>query len=230
MRPTELLLIRHGETDWNRALRFQGQVDIALNDIGHQQAQRVCDHLQRSDWAQALHLHSSDLLRARQTAEPFAQALPRTCQPRTGLREQNFGVFDGLSTLEIQAQHPELWAQWRRFEADFALPQGESTRQFHARVMADLQEIAHSHAGERVVVVTHGGVLDMVWRSVHQLSLNGPRQCDIPNAGLNHLKVTQGRFEILAWASTSHLAGMPPQPIYRPPPDVLTTSSAPTGR
>jgi probable phosphoglycerate mutase len=62
------------------------------------------------------------------------------------------------------------------------------------------------------------------------LSLNGPRQCDIPNAGLNHLKVTQGRFEILAWASTSHLAGMPPQPIYRPPPDVLTPSSAPTGR
>ena len=156
--------------------------------------------------------------------------MPRTCQPRTGLREQNFGVFDGLSTLEIQAQHPELWAQWRRFEADFALPQGESTRQFHARVMADLQEIAHRHAGERVVVVTHGGVLDMVWRSVHQLSLNGPRQCDIPNAGLNHVQVTQGRFEILAWASTSHLAGMPPQPIYRPPPEVLTPSSAPTGR
>lgn len=225
---TELLLIRHGETDWNRALRFQGQVDIPLNDIGHIQAQRVRDHLLQSEWAQAVHLHSSDLLRARQTAAPLAQALPRDCLPRTGLREQNFGVFDGLSTHEIQAQHPELWAQWRRFDADFALPRGESTRQFHARVMADLQEIARSHRNERVVVVTHGGVLDMVWRSVHQLSLNGPRQCDIPNAGLNHLKMTQDRLEIVTWAATPHLAGLPPQPVYRPPPDMLTPSSVPT--
>ena len=229
MSATELLLIRHGETDWNRALRFQGQVDIPLNAIGHTQAQRVRDHLLQSDWAQAVQLHSSDLLRARQTAEPLASALPRDCHPRSGLREQNFGVFDGLSAHEIQAQHPALWTQWRRFDADFALPNGESTRQFHARVMADLQDIARSHVGERVVVVTHGGVLDMVWRSVHQLSLSGPRECDIPNAGLNHVRMAQGRLEIVAWAAIPHLAGLPPQPVYRPPPDALKPSSTPTG-
>ena len=215
MRPTELLLIRHGETDWNRALRFQGQVDIPLNGVGHTQAQRVCDHLLTTDWGQAAQVYSSDLLRARQTAEAFASALSRDCRPRAGLREQNFGVFDGLSALDIQAQYPELWAQWRCFQADFTLPQGESTRQFHARVMAELEGIAHAHGGERVVVVTHGGVLDMVWRSVHQLPLNGPRQCDIPNAGLNHLKMACGRWEIVSWAATPHLAGMPPQPVYR---------------
>lgn len=229
MMATELLLIRHGETDWNRALRFQGQVDIPLNEIGHTQAQRVRDHLLQSDWAQAVQLHSSDLLRARQTAAPLASAWPRDCMPRSGLREQNFGVFDGLSAQEIQSQHPDLWAQWRRFDADFALPRGESTRQFHTRVMADLTDIARRHAGERVVVVTHGGVLDMVWRSVHQLSLSGPRQCDIPNAGLNHVRMVQGHLEIVGWAATPHLTGLPPQPVYRPPPDALKPSSVPTG-
>jgi probable phosphoglycerate mutase len=65
-----------------------------------------------------------------------------------------------------------------------------------------------------VVIVTHGGVLDMIYRTARSLPLSGPRQSDIPNAGLNRVRVHDGRFEILAWADIDHLAGMPPQPVY----------------
>ena len=157
---TEFLLIRHGETDWNRQLRFQGQIDVPLNELGLAQADRLARHLSQSEWDQALELHCSDLLRARQTAAPMANER-RVLQAQEGLREQGFGVFEGQSVAELQQQQPDLWAQWRRFDADFELPGGESTQRFHGRVMQALAQLAEQHWGERLVVITHGGVLDM---------------------------------------------------------------------
>ncbi len=211
---TEFLLIRHGETDWNRALRFQGHIDVPLNDIGLTQAQRLGQHLDAGDWAQALHLHSSDLTRAMQTAQGLANP-QRTLQAQSGLREQGFGIFEGKSVTELQQDMPELWQQWRRFEADFELPGAESTRRFHARTMQALTDLAESHRGERLLIVTHGGVLDMLWRTVHDLPLDGYRQCAIPNAGLNHVAWQDGRWRILDWARVDHLQGLPPQPVYQ---------------
>jgi probable phosphoglycerate mutase len=211
---TEFLLIRHGETDWNRELRFQGQLDVPLNDIGQLQAQRLARFMQDSDWSQAPHLHSSDLQRAWQTAAPMSHDT-RVVQAQSGLREQGFGLFEGHSVAELQQQQPELWGLWRRFDADFELPGGESTRRFHDRVMQTLGALAESNWGERLVVVTHGGVLDMVWRTVHDQSLHGYRQCDIPNAGVNHVVWEDGRWRILFWAEVAHLQGLPPQPVYQ---------------
>ena len=211
---TEFLLIRHGETDWNRQLRFQGQIDVPLNELGLAQADRLARHLSQSEWDQALELHCSDLLRARQTAAPLANER-RVLQAHEGLREQGFGVFEGQSVAELQQQQPDLWAQWRRFDADFELPGGESTQRFHGRVMQALAQLAEQHWGERLVVITHGGVLDMVWRTVHGQSLHGYRQCTIPNAGLNHLSWEDGRWHILTWAEVDHLHGLPPQPVYQ---------------
>jgi probable phosphoglycerate mutase len=211
---TELLLIRHGETDWNRALRFQGHIDVSLNDMGLTQAQRLGQYLSQNDWSQALHLHSSDLTRAIQTASPLANG-QRIIQASTDLREQGFGIFEGKSVTELQQDQPDLWQQWRRFEADFQLPGGESTRRFHARIMSTLSRLAHEHRGDRLVIVTHGGVLDMLWRTVHDLSLDGYRQCVIPNAGINHVVFDNGRWRILDWARVDHLQGLPPQPVYQ---------------
>ena len=211
---TEFLLIRHGETDWNRALRFQGQIDVSLNDMGLTQARRLAQHLPNSGWGTATQLHSSDLTRAMQTARQLCNE-QRVLQPQAGLREQGFGIFEGKSVEELKQDMPDLWEQWRRFEADFELPGGESTRRFHARIMSHLTELAEQHRGERLVIVTHGGVLDMVWRTVHQLDLNGYRQCQIPNAGMNHVVWQDGRWRIVDWARVDHLAGLPPQPVYQ---------------
>lgn len=212
---TELILIRHGETDWNRELRFQGQVDVPLNPTGHEQARRVAVRLAAE---RVQPLVSSDLIRARQTAAAVA-AHGNPVQPlepvlEAGLREQNFGVVDGMRVADIRQQHAEAWAQWVRFDADYAFAGGESTRQFHARVMAAVQALARRHPRQTLVVVTHGGVLDMIYRTAQGLPLSGPRQSEIPNAALNRVRLQGEAIDILCWADTTHLAGLPPQPVY----------------
>ena len=170
---TDLILIRHGETDWNRELRFQGHIDVPLNDMGHEQARRLGLRLKGEP---VQHIVCSDLLRTQQTTAPAAQQLGLPVQTTVTLREQNFGVAEGLRAEDIQAQHPRAWEDWLLFKADRSMPGGESVREFHARVLAALSSIAHQHAGQTVLVVTHGGVLDMVWRTVHGLGLDGVRQ------------------------------------------------------
>jgi probable phosphoglycerate mutase len=200
---TELVFIRHGETDWNRLGRFQGQIDVPLNEAGLAQAQRLAARLAAEPPDLLL---SSDLQRAQQTAAPLAAAWQRAPLLVPGLREQSFGVLEGLDIPTIQQQHPALWRNWLVQQADFALPGGESTRQFHARVWQAVESLVDSHAGQRLVVVTHGGVLDMLWRSARGEPLDGLRSCAIPNTGINRLRWSDGRLAIEAWADDGHLA------------------------
>lgn len=202
---TELTFIRHGETDWNRQQRFQGQIDVPLNTTGHAQAARLAARLAT---APPDLLFSSDLQRARETAAPLAAAWALPVQPLPGVREQSFGVLEGLDVPTIKTQHPDLWAQWLVHRADFALPGGESLRQFHARVLAAVQMLADSHGGRRLTIVTHGGVLDMLWRSAKGIPLDGLRDCAIPNTGINRLRWADGRLRIEAWGDDAHLAGL----------------------
>jgi len=209
---TELVLIRHGETDMNRELRFQGHVDVALNATGLEQARRLAARM-AGESAHAL--YASDLLRAQQTARPIGASLVLQPVADSGLREQSFGRLDGMKVDDIKQQHPEHWEAWARFEADFAMPEGESTRQFHTRVMHAVYRLAAQHRGQKLVLVTHGGVLDMVYRTARSLGLDGPRQSEIPNAGFNRVRIGQdGTIDILHWADTRHLADLPPQPVY----------------
>ena len=202
----ELLFIRHGETDWNRQQRFQGQIDVPLNGTGEQQAARLAQRLAPESHDQ---LFSSDLQRARQTAAPLAAAWQMPAVAVAGLREQSFGVLEGLDVPTIQQRHPELWRLWLQQDADFAPPGGESQRQFHQRVVTAVNELAAGAAaaaqGRRVVVVTHGGVLDMLWRTVHGLPLHGLRECAIPNTGVNRLRWADGALQIEVWGDDAHL-------------------------
>lgn len=206
-----LTLIRHGETDSNRVHRFQGQMDVPLNAIGMQQAQRLADRLAGEPFDVGV---VSDLARTQATAAPLATRLGLTLRTDARWREQHFGVFEGQQVNDILDRHPGLWTQWVRQDADFALPGGgESIRAFHTRVWSTLDALAAEHIGQRVLVVTHGGVLDMVWRTVRGQSLSSARQCAIPNAGVNRLQWHgPGRAEIEVWADDAHLAGLPAQP------------------
>jgi 2,3-bisphosphoglycerate-dependent phosphoglycerate mutase len=208
---TELILVRHGETDWNRELRFQGHVDVGLNAIGLEQARRLARRLAAE---RAHRLYVSDLLRARQTAHPVAEQLRLSTVSEPALREQSFGVVDGMRVDDIKAQHPQAWEGWLRFQEDYGMPGGETTRQFHARVLDAVNRLAAEHRGETLVVVTHGGVLDMIYRTARSLGLNGPRQSDIPNAGVSRVRVRETGIDIVSWADTAHLTDLPPQPVY----------------
>jgi len=208
---TEIVLIRHGETDWNRELRFQGHVDVALNAVGLEQARRLAVRL-AGETVQGL--YTSDLMRAQQTAQPIATQLGVERVADAQLREQSFGDVDGMRVDEIQREHPDAWAGWLRFDQDFRMPGGESMRQFHSRVIDAIYRLAADHRDQRLIVVTHGGVLDMVYRTARSLGLGGPRQSEIPNAGLNRVRVQGERIDILDWADVQHLADLPPQPVY----------------
>ena len=212
---TELVFIRHGQTDYNVQLRFQGQIDVPLNDTGHLQARQLAGRLGREP---AARLVSSDLARARQTAAPLATAWQRPPQLMAALREQSFGVLEGLDRAAIEQRHPELWARWCEYRADFALPGGESLRDFHRRVLDAVRVLAEEGAGRRTVVVTHGGVLDVLWRIAHGLPLDGPRRCEIPNTGINRLRWSSGTLHIDDWADAAHLqepAGQAPAGGHR---------------
>lgn len=202
---TEVILIRHGETDWNVQGRFQGQIDVPLNALGERQAARVAERLmhERVDV-----LYCSDLLRTRQTAAPAELKLQLTAAHDVAFREQHFGVLEGMSFDEVRARHPDELAAWMLHDPDYTLPEGESVRRFHSRVVGALHTLAARHAGERLAVVTHGGVLDMLYRTVNGLPLTGDRRCAIPNAGINRLRVQGDGLEIMSWADDAHLAGL----------------------
>ncbi|MCW5660990.1 MAG: histidine phosphatase family protein [Burkholderiaceae bacterium] len=209
---TELIVIRHGETDWNRQHRFQGQIDVPLNSTGRAQAERLAHRLasERFDVVVA-----SDLQRAHATAQAAAGGRPIEIDALW--REQAFGVAEGLDAPAITRQHPELWAQWLRHDADYALPGGgESVRAFQQRVLRGVQRVVQAHTGRCIAVFTHGGVLDMLWRAAHNLPLHGARSCEIPNTGINRLRWRDGALQIVQWADAAHLDGLPAQPDTTP--------------
>ena len=209
---TDAILIRHGETDWNRVLRFQGQADIPLNAAGLAQAERLAARVAAESVQRVI---SSDLRRAVQTAEPAAARFGLPIATDAGLREQCYGVAEGLTSVEIRAQRPAEWTRWTSFQADQSFEGGETTRQFHTRSLAALRTQAAAHPDETLLIVTHGGVLDMVFRTARALSLDGPRLAEIPNAGFNRVRIAaDGTIDIVVWADTAHLDGLPAQPVY----------------
>jgi len=214
---TELLLIRHAETDFNRQLRFQGHIDTPLNDAGQAQAERLAERLLDEPLDLVV---SSDLQRAQQTALPLVTRRRLPLRADTRWREQSFGVLEGLDAAGVRALHPDAWAAWQRHDADLAPAGGETYRDFHGRVWDALRALAAAHAGARVAVVTHGGVLDMVWRGLPALPLAGPRQCAIPNTGLNRVRFDGRHVELLVWGDDAHLAGLSQPPVTIPTPRV----------
>ncbi|NDV12262.1 histidine phosphatase family protein [Crenobacter caeni] len=201
---TTVCLVRHGETDWNVERRLQGHLDIPLNANGHAQAARLADALkgQRFDA-----LVASDLARTRQTAAPLSAALGLPISLDAHWRERHYGALQGLTLDEAPSLAPEPWRAYREREIAHPLEGGESLADFAGRVHAALEGVERGHAGRRVLVVCHGGVLDIVWRIASAEPLDTPRKVAIPNAALNTLSHRAGRWQVDNWASLEHLDG-----------------------
>ena len=144
MHCTRILAIRHGETAWNTESRIQGHTDIPLNDTGLWQAERVAQAL-LGESLQAV--YSSDLQRARTTAEAIAQAQQLTLSLDPGLRERHFGHLEGLTHQEITARWPEQARRWRERDPAFGPDGGETLQAFYDRVVCTLAGLARRHPG-----------------------------------------------------------------------------------
>ena len=202
---TRVLLIRHGQTDWNLASRIQGATDIGLNVTGHEQARRLAQAL--ADEA-LHHVITSDLARARDTATPLARATGATLHMDTGLRERGFGEFEGLTFDEIAQRHPQGAERWRRRDPDFGPQGGETLQAFFDRSVQTAHRLAARHQGEAIALVAHGGVLDCLYRAATRLPLQAARTWQVPNASINRLLWTPEGFTLVGWNDASHLQGL----------------------
>lgn len=203
---TRLIAVRHGETAWNVDTRVQGQLDIGLNEVGRRQSARLAQALvdERLDA-----LYASDLGRARDTALAVAAVTGLPLQLDAALRERAFGRFEGMTYAEIEQRFPDESRRWRQRDLDFA-PEGggEALAAFQARAVAAVAAIARRHRGRHIAVITHGGVLDALYRAAARVALDAPRTWHLGNAGINRLLHGEPGFTLVGWADTGHLQGI----------------------
>ena len=203
MQATRIIAVRHGETAWNVDARIQGQLDIPLNENGRWQAQRLARALAASESIAAI--YCSDLLRAWDTAQSVADSLHKSSISESGLRERGFGRFEGKTFTELEAAWPQDTLRWRQRDPQWAPPGGESLQDVTARVVATATRLAQQHLGQQIVLVTHGGVLDVLYRHAAGLDPRATRTWTLGNASINRLLWTPQAMTIVGWADTSHL-------------------------
>lgn len=204
--PTRIVAVRHGETDWNVDTRLQGQRDVGLNAHGRWQASRLADALAHDGIAA---VYASDLARAWDSATALAGPLGLPVRAEAGLRERCFGLFEGSTYAEIETRWPDAAARWRRREPGFAPAGGETLEAFSARSLATVLALAQGHAGQAIAIVTHGGVLDCLYRAATHLPPQAPRSWPLPNAGVNRLLATGQGLALVGWGDTAHLQATP---------------------
>jgi len=212
MTRTRLCIIRHGETAWNAEGRVQGQTDVPLSGVGRAQARAVANALARSTNALSARaderfaaLYASDLVRVTQTAAPAAERLGLHARLDARLRERHYGVFETLTYVDAKEHFPEDYARFKLRDPDYDFGTGESLRGFYARTVECLSELIARHAGESILVFTHGGVLEMAYRYATGKPLSARRDFEIPNAALNWIEAAPGGWSVEAWADCSHL-------------------------
>lgn len=205
-RSTRIVAIRHGETDWNVEGRIQGHLDVPLNELGAWQAERLAQALVHEGIDI---VYASDLRRALETAQAVVRAIDRPLVTDIGLRERDFGSFQGQTFREIELLFPEQAERWRRRDPGFAPGEGESLDRFYARCLATATRLADAHPGQTIALVAHGGVMDCLYRAATHQTLQAPRSWMLGNASINRLLYTGEVFTLVGWGDTGHLDESP---------------------
>jgi probable phosphoglycerate mutase len=206
MTTSNIILIRHGETAWNAERRLQGHLDIPLNPEGQRQAALLGAALAGEPIDLVV---SSDLARARQTAQAVADALGMTVRVDAQLRERCYGGFEGLLYSEIEARFPAEFAAWQARDVDAELPPGknpgETFRAFYARATGAILAWGAANPGKTLALVAHGGVLECSYRMARGLPLETPRDFKVFNASINRFTCQDGRLQLQSWGEVAHL-------------------------
>ena len=201
---TQLLLIRHGETAWNAEHRIQGQLDIPLSPLGVLQSARLAECLANEPIDA---VYSSGQSRAWLTAAPLAARLGLEVIAEPRLRERSFGIFEGLTLDEVAERYPPEFKKWRERDPAWRPEGGESGQQLIDRVLSAVSDIGIKHPRQTVVLVSHGGVLDVLYRAARLLEWHAPREHQMLNAAINRLttSATPLQLSIERWGDVAHL-------------------------
>ena len=202
MQATRIIAIRHGETAWNVDTRIQGQLDVELNTTGLWQARQVARALREEPLAA---VYASDLARAYRTAEAIAQSAGLQPIPTPALRERHFGLFQTRTWNEIEQLWPDQAQLWRTRVPDWAPEGGESLITLRERVSRTVNELASRHVGEQIVLVAHGGIMDVLYRLATGQDIQAPRTWSLGNAVINRLLWTPQGITLVGWGDDRHL-------------------------
>ena len=201
MKETEIILIRHGETEWNSQQRMQGHSNSDLSSVGQAQIQALGQWMKNVTFD---HIYSSDSLRAKQTAEAITQFSGHELKIDLRLREKNLGVFEGLTSEEARERHPEVFRLFKTAGSKYVIDEGESTQQLQDRALEIVDEIRIKHPEEHVLLVTHGGFIRVVMKHSLGLSLETPTRFLIRNTGVFRL-VWEDKWIVSQMGGVSHL-------------------------
>jgi probable phosphoglycerate mutase len=173
-----------------------------LNDIGLAQADAVGRRLRPESFDA---IFSSDLIRAFRTASPVVAAPETDIAREPRLRERNLGVLQGLTGYEAKDSQPIAWSVFKSRDPALPLESGESLGEFHWRAVHFIDEVVARHAGQRILLVTHGGVLDAAYRLATGMPISATRDFPILNASINVISHDGRRWGMQSWGDVSHL-------------------------
>jgi probable phosphoglycerate mutase len=199
---TRICVIRHGETDWNIEKRIQGHLDIPLNSTGRAQALAMAFSVSHHHF-QAL--YSSDLGRAIETAHVLAERLGLEAKPMPHFRERNYGLFQGLTAIEAAQRFPEQHVRYQNRDPDYDFETGESMHALVKRIAEGINWLVRHHSGQSLALVSHSGVLDILYRKSTGRPLETPRDFVIPNCALNWFHFDGQGWHLEKWADRHYL-------------------------
>ncbi len=187
LKTKRLLLVRHGETDWNAEGRIQGMLDVPLNALGVQQAELAAAELARTiDVAEMV---SSDLVRTRETATPIAEATGFEPRFDARIRERNFGIWQGKTYEEWRVQDAVGMARYNSGDPDYGPEGGETASQFLKRCVDAVTDLVLGSKEKTLILVTHGGVVSSMVRHAQGLNPQSARTWSVPNASISEWRV-----------------------------------------
>lgn len=199
---TRVVLLRHGETEWNRVERFRGRIDVELNQMGQRQALAVARRL--SAW-QIEAIYSSPMKRALQTAQPVAEACGLDVAILEGINDVDYGAWAGLSAEEARAQYPEVYGNWAHTPLLTQCPQGENLRQVQTRSWTALEETCSAHEGGAILLVSHVVVNRVLICAALGLVDDAFWKIGQDNAAISVLEGANGHYRVLLLNDTCHL-------------------------
>jgi probable phosphoglycerate mutase len=199
---TIITIVRHGETEWNRAMQLQGQQDSALTEIGVEQARQLSERIKYRKFDVMV---SSDLLRAKHTASILNKHLNLKIIENRSLRERSFGIMEGMTREEIRDTHREVYDAYMSRKSSYQIPNGESLIQFNNRVIEAIENLAETFRGKKILIVSHGGVLDCVMRKIFNVKLDDERRFSLYNTSVNTVAIEEKYWTLEEWGNLEHM-------------------------
>ncbi len=208
----EIILVRHGETIWNREKRVQGISNIGLSDFGRKQAQRLAESLES---VKISAIYSSPLKRAYQTAAAIGKVHPVAIETEDDLQELDQGDFESLTLAELRENHASFLEKWIADPAAVAIPNGESLNDLQRRAWDAFQKIIetclrapHSREGNKTLIVSHGFTIMTILCKIQGAALNQFMQMHVDLASKTHVEIKDGKYSIMHFNDIKHLKGL----------------------